>query len=309
MWKQLGFQVALSVPIECEADGEQRPDFVLDLTLADPRGNTNTALEAAGTHSTAYDPRPPHGIAIAYLKEIIVKLSFLHILPHNNLVKKRKANDTTIEPDRSWLYHRLGSDKGSMSYVDRRSSVQESSYQQVVQENPFSMDPTAGNALDSDDEVMLDVDSSSPESVVSSTFSQVTVSSSSTARSLVPLCNTEIGTNNILETNKFIIGDFARLVDSAFRTMICGERSPATKGVSCCRKSNEPMLAEIAPALFCPGYQMVSFAIATSFKSRLLTVIRRPWRNGMVWPPQSLAASLPFTVDLNHPNSGSISSR
>lgn len=282
MWKQLGFQVALSVPVECEADNEQRPDFVLDLTLADPHGSTNTKSKADGTHVTAYDPRPPKGIVSVYLEEIIVKLSFLHILPRNNLVRKRKADDTTIKPDPNRLCDRIGGYLGSMSYVERYSYAQAAPNQDVTEEILFDVDPTVGNGLGLDDNVMLDADAASQESVVSSTFSQVSVSSSSTAISLGPLCNTKISADNVLKTNNFMIEDFTGLIDSAFRKMICGERTLNAKGVTCSKGSKGPMLAEIAPALFCPGYQAVSFAMNSSSISTLLTVIRRLLRIEMV---------------------------
>ena len=264
MWKQLGFQVALSVPIECEADDEQRPDFVLDLTLADPHGNTNTMLKTTGTQVMAYDSRPPNGIVTAYLEEITVKLSFSHILP-SNLVRKRKANDTTIDLDRNSLYDRSGGNVDSISFIDRRLPVQGPPCQQVIQDNLFSVRPTI-SALGLDDDAMLDTDCSSQDTVVSFS-SQATNTSYSTTTSLRSLGSTAVSTNKVLEANKSPIADCAGLIDSAFRKMICGERSPSAKGVSCCKGCNGPMLAEIAPALFCPGYQLVSFTMTTSFNT------------------------------------------
>ena len=251
----------------------------------------------------AYDSRPPNGIVTAYLEEVTVKLSFSHI-PASNLVRKRKANDTNIDLDRNRLYDRWGGTLDSTTFIDRRSHVQEPRYQKVIQDNLFSVMLTY-SALDVDDDAMLDTDSSSQDSVVSSS-SQASISSYSTRTSLRSLGSTGVSTNKVLGSNKMTIGDFARLIDSAFRMMICGERSPSAKDVSCSRSSGGPMLAEIAPALFCPGYQLVSFAMITRFIPRLLIFMGRLWRNGMVWPPQSLEVSLPFIVAPNHPTSGSI---
>ena len=259
IWKQLGLQAALTFPTERNADGEERLNIVLGLMHADPHGNTTSATKRRGEQRATYDPIPPGGILLAHIEEVGIKLTFSLIHSHGKLVRKRKATDTSIESDHSRLRDHLVGDEDRIDIMAEGVYSHDPRYCEIAPDRLMTACPTTADDLELDDDSMLDADSSSQESMVFSDCSQVAESSCSSAKSSPAVL--ENNATEHVENNGVMLGDCAKLIDSSFRRILCGERGPAAQGVRATKDSKGPKLADIAPALFRPDYLSVSLTV------------------------------------------------
>lgn len=81
----------------------------------------------------------------------------------------------------------------------------------------------------------------------------------------------EIGA--VTTTNHGDFRDFIRLMDAGLRSTISKNEAQVSEEVKVTVESNGPKLADIAPALFSPGYLQVSPAISSGVHQRIEMLI------------------------------------
>lgn len=243
-----------------KADGEARSSIVLGLIRTDPHENTTTFSKRGGKQTLTYDPNPPSGVLTAFLEEVTVQLSLSLVPPNVNLVRKRKVIDTSLEPNRNGPYDQLVGNRNPKDPVDEGAYNSCPHHRKPPQDHPVIPEPTTSDVLELGNDIMLDADSSSQESMVFSDCSQISNSSCSSNTSSPPVLEGNT-TETVVENRSVVLGDWAKLIDSSFRRMICGERAAAAQGVRLTKDSRGPKLADVAPALFCPDYLSVSLTV------------------------------------------------
>ena len=230
---------------------------MLSLSQADPDDDLGKARKPRGTKPRAQDARPPSGVLLAHLEEVSVALDFSLELP----VRQRQVKKSSRQFE--------GSNWCDIARGDRDVSLLDDVlfHQNPHQSNPTSNRPSTsisiladGSGLD--DDSLLDANHTSQEPALFSTYPQNSYSGCSTSTTYTSSLDDLAGPKQAVDQNKVSIESLAKLIDTSFRTMIYGKKSPATRGIRLIRGSQGPMLVEIAASVFSPGYLPVSHCLA-----------------------------------------------
>lgn len=210
------------------------------------------------------DTNPPSGVSIAHLEEVAITWRF-SLAPASALVKRRKADQSFSKFGDEILCEITGG-KNDTSFLD---DILYSRYPHQEFCRFQASEPTATDALELEDDSILDTDYSSQESIASSIFSQGFYSNGSTSSSCMLLPEDSAAPQETVPGHKVVIKEWAKLVGLSFRSLISSDKR-AVRGITSAQSSIEPKLAEISPPLFSPGYLPVSFTLQTMYICKML---------------------------------------
>lgn len=230
-----------------------------------PIDQPNTKKDAAYHPSDGKGLSVPNGIAVARLEAINVELRLATLCYTESTHPRPTASSSlTINDD---LARQMVTTPAS---AEIETIVQESSIKpEVTQDGLHLMEApspaTPGNEMVEDDrsDWMLDVAESSQDSVIWSHDSQQTLSSISSFSGDASQPNDTTMTAGT-PGKSCKLEDLSRLADVALRTITGGAATLTTAGIVLSDDSGGPKLAEIAPAVFSPGYA----AVTPSFRVR-----------------------------------------
>ena len=266
IWSQLLFRASLTIPAHDALQRRHDADIVLLLSCLEdssPKGR----LKLSRNTFTALDAKPPEGVASAKVEGIRLNLEFSRIRPSTH--KRRKTDVHTGFEE-------------SLDSSESLFSSDDTSYLSMLSSSPSLRSlPFFESSQGSDSSYM----SSQPtvrisEGMLEEEYEYETATHGKTLQTHnVPVTSAHLhyrhlksprkrsGSGELLKSSFLGLSASAKLLDAAFRAIICDNRTVLLPGVKLEEKTSEPKLAEILPAVFSPGYLQVtilSFVDATN---------------------------------------------
>ena len=231
------------------------------MSQADLDNDLGKTRKPRETTPSTHDARPPGGVLVAHLEEISVALSFSLELPDPGSTKRRQVKKSSRQFEHSNLCDvaRGGRD---ISRPHDALIDQDLHKRSPISRRPGSSIPVLAHGSGLDDDPMLDSNHSFQEPAMFSTSSHNWYSGCLPSAPYTSLLDDLTGPKQVVGQDKVSIESLAKLIDASFRTMIYGKKNLTTRGVKLTQELRTPMLAEIAPSVFSPGYLLVRHCLA-----------------------------------------------
>lgn len=245
----MGLKACLVAPQNGGRDEKPLGNLVLSLFYHEDIGNA-TARQEVDKLPALNSLKPPIGVSLVFLEHIHITFAFSKLQTYPSPMQSKTTPVEDLCTDMLFA-----TDEPPDEYHPMLFDLPPSILDLDGVQSPTCLTQTIGKQTSSPDSSFLREHQSAASLIDSVIWGSIEDKLPDTDSP-----SNEFGT--VTTNNQVDFAEFIRLIDVGLRSMISKNETPLFKEIKTMVNSNGPKLAEIAPALFSPGYLKVSLTLS-----------------------------------------------